>query len=232
VSERDPLDDLPWPSPPEPSRALSEKIHRRCTDGLSTKECTSARRRAALSLLFPVFTVGVLSLLAVRRGVEESVIRAGLYGALGWSVVLGVTLLVGLASPPGRRPRAVLRWAVAVAVPAVFFVYLGATAWAHEPFEVFAQGARAEHAFRCGGICFAVGAVMSSGVMLLWRGTDPLTPRLSGALVGLVGGIGSALGMGILCPSHELWHVCVSHGVVLASLAVLGGAAGRRLLAP
>jgi len=195
------------------------------------KECKSARRRAALSLLVPVFTVGVFSLLAVWGGVEESVIRAGLYGALGWSVVLSLTLLVGLASPPGRRPRAVLRWVVAVAVPAAFFVYLVKVASA-EPFSAFASGAHAQHALRCGGICFVVGAAMSSGVMLLWRGTDPLTPRLSGALIGLVGGMGSALGMGILCPSHETWHVCVSHGVVLASLAVLGGAAGRRLLAP
>jgi hypothetical protein len=183
-------------------------------------------------MLVPVLTVGVLSLLAVWRGVDESVIRAGLLGALGWAVVLGATLLVGLASPPGRRPRAVLRWGVAVAVPLAFFVFLTQTAWARVPFEQFAQGAMAEHAVKCGSICFVVGAAMSSGVMLLWRGTDPLTPGLSGALLGLVGGMGSALGMGIFCPSHEMWHVCVSHGVVLASLAVLGGAAGRRLLSP
>jgi hypothetical protein len=154
------------------------------------------------------------------------------YGALGWSAVLGATLLVGLASPPGRRPRTALRWAVAVAIPLFFILYLEMTAWAHVPFAVFSQGAMAEHAVRCGAICFAVGAVMSAGVMLLWRGTDPLTPGLSGALLGLVGGMGSALGMGVLCPSHEAWHLCISHGVVLASLAVLGAAAGRRLLAP
>ena len=232
MSERDPLDDLPWPKPPEPPQALSDTIRHSCTNKLTSKQCASARRRAALSLLVPVVTVGVFSLLAVWRGVSQEVIRAGLYGALGWSVVLGVTLLVGLASPPGRRPRAVLRWLVAVAVPAVFFVYLTKTAWGFELFSDFASGAHAQHAFRCGGICFVVGAAMSSGVMLLWRGTDPLTPGLSGALVGLVGGMGSALGMGIFCPSHEGWHVCVSHGVVLASLAVLGGAAGRRLLSP
>lgn len=232
MSEPDPLDNLPWPKPPEPSAAATEKIRHDCIKGLRTRECASARRRAALTLLFPVFTVGVFSLLAVKRGVDAEVIRAGLYGALGWSVVLGLTLLVGLASPPGRRPRAAIRWAIAVAVPAVFFVYLQQTAWALDAFAEFADGAKAEHAFRCGGICFMVGAIMSSGVMLLWRGTDPLTPGLTGALLGLVGGMGSALGMGIFCPSHETWHVCVSHGVVLASLAVLGGAAGRRLLAP
>jgi hypothetical protein len=68
--------------------------------------------------------------------------------------------------------------------------------------------------------------------MLLWRRTDPLTPGISGALLGLVGGMGSALGMGVACPSHETWHLCVSHGVVVASLVVLGAAAGRRVLAP
>jgi len=232
VSEPDPLDNLPWPSPPAPSEAVGEKIRASCHPGAGGKECTSARRRAALTLLVPVFTVSVLSLLALWRGVDEGVIRDGLLGALGWSVVLGVTLLVGLASPPGRRPRAMLRWGIAVAIPLLFFVFLANTAWARVPFQQFAHGAMAEHAWRCGGICFVVGAVMSSGVMLLWRGTDPLTPGLSGALLGLVGGMGSALGMGIFCPSHETWHVCVSHGVVLASLAVLGGAAGRRLLSP
>jgi hypothetical protein len=185
-----------------------------------------------MTLLIPVFTVGAFSLLAMWRGVEESVIRAGLLGALGWSVVLGLTLLVGLASPPGRRPRAALRWAIAVAVPAFFFLFLANTAWSLDSFATFTDHAHVQHTLRCGGICFVVGAAMSSGVMLLWRGTDPLTPGLSGALLGLVGGMGSALGMGIFCPSHETWHVCVSHGVVLASLAVLGGAAGRRLLLP
>ena len=232
MSERDPLDELPWPGLPEPPAALSEQIRRDCSKGLRTRECASARRRAALSLLFPVVTVGALSYLAVLQGVDDSVIRAGLYGAVGWAVVLGLTLLVGLASPPGHRPRAALRWGIAVAIPVVFIAYLMGTAWATERFSDFASGAHAQHAVRCGGICFVVGAIMSSGVMLLWRGTDPLTPGLTGALLGLVGGMGSALGMGIFCPSHETWHVCVSHGVVLASLAVLGGAAGRRLLTP
>lgn len=232
MSEPDPLDDLPWPSPPAPPAALSEKICSSCIPGPSTKECPSARRRAAITLLIPVFTVGLFALLALWRGVAESVVRAGLIGALGWSVVLGVTLLVGLASPPGRRPRAALRWAVAVAVPLLFLVFLQRTAWSLDSFATFTDQAHVQHTLRCGGVCFVVGAAMSSGVMLLWRGTDPLTPGLSGALLGLVGGMGAALGMGMFCPSHETWHVCVSHGVVLASLAVLGGAAGRRLLSP
>jgi hypothetical protein len=140
--------------------------------------------------------------------------------------------MIGLASPPGRRPRTLWRLGVAVLVPALFFAYLTQAAWAQVPFAVFSGGAHAEHAVRCGLICFLVGAVVTGGVMLLWRRTDPLTPGISGALVGLVGSMGSALGMGIACPSHEAWHLCVSHGVVVVALVVLGAAFGRRLLAP
>jgi hypothetical protein len=232
VTERDPLDDLPWPKPQAPGPAVSEEIRKKCTGNLDSRECRSARRRAALSLLIPTLTVGAFSWIAVRRGTPEGVVRAGLYGALGWSAVLSLTLLVGLASPPGRRPRRAVRVGLAVLVPLVFFGYLTQTAWASVPFSEFSQGAYAHHALRCGAVCFGVGALMSGGAMLLWRRTDPLTPGLSGALLGLVGGMGSALGMGVACPSHEAWHLCVSHGVVVASLVVLGAAAGRRLLVP
>ncbi len=232
MSERDPLDDLPWPEPAAPSASVSTKICDGCTKGLAERPCRSARRRAALSMLFPTATVGLFSWRAIAHHAPEGVVRAGLYGALAWSIVLSLTLLFGLASPPGRRPRLALRVGVAALIPVVFFVYLEKTASGTVAFSEFSQGAYAAHAWRCGAICFAVGAIMSGGVMLLWRRSDPLTPGISGALLGLVGGMGSALGMGIACPSHEGWHVCVSHGVVVASLVVLGAAAGRRMLAP
>ncbi len=232
MSERDPLDDLPWPKPEAPGVAVSSTIHKHCTGNLDSRECRSARRRALLTLLFPAVTVGLFSWIAVRWDVSDGALQAGLYGALGWSVVLTLTLLVGLASPPGRRPRALLRLGVALLVPVLFFAYLTQAAWAQVPFDVFSQGAHAAHAVRCGAICFGVGAVMTAGVMLLWRRTDPLTPGISGALVGLVGSMGSALGMGIACPSHEAWHLCMSHGVVVVALVALGAAFGRRLLTP
>jgi hypothetical protein len=232
VSERDPLDDLPWPSPPKPCESVSSAIHEKCTKNLNGRQCKSAQRRAALTLLIPAVVVGLAAWWAVAKGIRDDYYWAGVLGALAWSVVLTATLLVGLARPPGRRPRTAVRVGIAVVVPLVFFVYLVGTAQAHVPFKDFTHGAYAAHAWRCGTLCFLAGALMSAGLMLLWRRSDPLTPRISGALVGLMGGMGSALGMGIACPSHELWHACVSHGVIVASLVVLGAAAGRRLLAP
>jgi hypothetical protein len=232
VSERDPLDDLPWPAPPKPCNEVSAAIHQKCTKNLDGRTCKSAQRRAALTLLVPTLTVGLFCWWAIIKGIAPHYIRGGLFGALGWSVVLGATLLIGLANPPGLRPRTAVRVGIAVLVPLVFFVYLAGQADAKVTIDQFTHGHYADHALRCGAICFMVGALMSAGLMLLWRRTDPLTPRISGAFVGLLGGMGSALGMGIACPSHELWHSCVSHGVVVASLVVLGAAAGRRLLAP
>jgi hypothetical protein len=77
-----------------------------------------------------------------------------------------------------------------------------------------------------------LGAIVSGGVLFLWRGTDPLTPTVSGALAGLTGGLGSALALGVACPSHEAWHVGVSHGLVVVAMVGFGALVGRRLLSP
>jgi hypothetical protein len=232
VTEQDPLADLPWPKPAEPSAAVSEAIHRDCTKGLGSMACVSARRKAALTLLFPALTVGAFSWLAVNSNIPDGALRAGLYGAIGWAVVLSAVLLVGLARPPGRRPAGVVRLALAICVPIAFFVYLALTASGRVSFDAFSHGAMASHAVRCGALCLVVGALVTGAVLLLWRRTDPLTPGISGALAGLTGGMGSALAFGVACPSHEAWHLGFSHGLVVVGLVILGGAVGRRLLAP
>jgi hypothetical protein len=235
LTERDPLGelgDLPWPKPAAPSASISQAIHRDCTKGLSSKECTSARRRAALTLLFPTLAIGILSFLALRSPHAEGALGASLYGAIGWSVVLSAVLLVGLARPPGKRPAPGVRLVMAVLVPIAFFVYLALTASARLPFASFSQGESMAHAMRCGAACLVLGAIVTGAVLLLWRRTDPMTPGISGALAGLTGGIGSALAFGVACPSHEAWHLGLSHGLVVVALVILGGAVGRRLLSP
>ena len=51
MSERDPLDDLPWPSPPTPCARVSGAIHQKCTKNLAGRSCKSAQRRTAVTLL-------------------------------------------------------------------------------------------------------------------------------------------------------------------------------------
>ncbi|HEY8945992.1 MAG TPA: NrsF family protein, partial [Polyangiaceae bacterium] len=125
-----------------------------------------------------------------------------------------------------------VRLALAVALPVLFLAYVAYAAPEWVSFSEFAQGARAEHAVSCGLVGLLFGAMVSGGVLLLWRGTDPLTPGLTGALLGLVGGVGGGLAIGIACPSQEGWHACVSHGLGVLVFVGFGWAVGRRLLTP
>jgi hypothetical protein len=175
---------------------------------------------------------GLLIVLGVTRGSAGATLASALYGAAGWAIIQTLVLVFGLARPPGRKPARAVRLVIAVVVPIVFLGYLATTASAQLPFETFSQGATASHAVGCGLVSLFLGALVSGGVLLLWRGTDPLTPGISGALVGLVGGLGGAVAIGIACPSHEAWHLGCAHGLGVIALVFLGGAVGRRLLSP
>jgi hypothetical protein len=232
AGELDALADLPWPSPAEPPKALSDAICSHCTKSLRSGRGASAEKRVLLSLLISGTLTGLLIALSVTTGSAGAIVSSALYGAAGWAIIQGLVLVVGLARPPGRKPARALRLVIAVVVPIVFLGYLATTASARLSFETFSQGATASHAVGCGFVSLFFGALISGGVLLLWRGTDPLTPGISGALVGLVGGLGGAIAMGIACPSHEAWHLGCSHGLGVIALVFLGGAVGRRLLSP
>lgn len=232
ASEHDVLADLPWPTPAAPPAALSDAICKHCTKSLKSSRGASAERRVVLSLLVCGVVSGLIIAMGVIRGSAAVTLSSALYGAIGWAVIQGLVLVFGLARPPGRKPARALRLVIAVVVPVIFLGYLAATASSWLPFDRFSQGATASHAVSCGLASLFLGALVSGGVLLLWRGTDPLTPGISGALAGLVGGLGGAVAVGIACPSHEAWHMGCSHGLGVIALVFLGGAVGRRLLSP
>ncbi len=232
ASEQDALADLPWPAPIEPRAAVSDAICSHCTKSLRSGRGASAQRRVMLSLLVSGVVTALLIAVGMSRGSAGTTLSSALYGAVGWAIVQALVLVIGLGAPPGRRPARAVRLVIAVVVPIVFLGYLATTASARLPFDTFSQGATASHAVSCGLFSLFLGALVSGGVLLLWRGTDPLTPGLSGALVGLVGGLGGAVAIGIACPSHEAWHLGCSHGLGVLALMFLGGAVGRRLISP
>ncbi|MEO8903366.1 MAG: NrsF family protein [Polyangiaceae bacterium] len=229
----DPLADLPWPKPECPREEVSAAIRSACTKNLCPAQRMSAAMRLTLCVVASSFVAALGYWFGVRHGRSELGIRMGVYGAAGWAVVQAAVLFVGFGGPRrGRLPTRTLRLALVVGVPLLFLAYLTCSAWTYVPFDQFSHGARASHAIRCGSVALFFGALVSGGVLLAWRGTDPLTPRLSGALAGLIGGVGGAMAVGIGCPSHEAWHLWMSHGVVILALAGVGFAVGRRALAP
>jgi hypothetical protein len=219
-------------APVEPPKAVSDAICRHCTKSLHSGRGASANKRVLLSLAISGAVTALLIGLAVVGGSAGATLTSALYGAVGWAIIQAFVLVFALARPPGRKPARAVRLVIAVVVPILFLGYLALTASGRLPFESFAQGATASHAIGCGLVSLFLGALVSGGVLLLWRGTDPLTPGLSGALVGLVGGLGGAVAIGIACPSHEAWHLGCAHGLGVVALVFLGGAVGRRLLSP
>ncbi len=232
MQKPDPLADLPWPKPELPGDAVSAKICGACTKNLCSKRGMSAGMRLTLCLAVSGLVASVGYWFGLRHHRSELGLRVGMYGALAWVVVQAGVLFLGFAPRRGPLGSRSVRIALAALVPLLFLGYLSYSAWSYVPFEQFSHGARAHHAFTCGLIALLFGAIVGGSVMLAWRGTDPVTPRLSGTLAGLVGGVGGALAVGIGCPSHEAWHLWTAHGLIVLALGCMGCAAGRRLLSP
>jgi hypothetical protein len=211
---------------------VSQAIRRECTKGLCAKRGASAGQRLFAALVIAAGTTGLLAWLATTSARPDGTVASGLYGVVGWGIVLTAILSMSLGRPPGRRGSALWRVLVATLLPVAFFAYLGFAASGRVEFETFSHGAHASHAVRCGFISLLIGALVAGGVMTCFRRTDPLTPGLSGAIVGLAGGLTSAVAVGIACPSSEAWHLWAAHGLVVVALILLGLGVGRRVLSP
>lgn len=232
----DPAEDLqglPWPEEHvQPSEACTRAIRERCTRDMACAGRQSRGARAITSIVVVSAVVGSMLGIARLFGVREGWTSAALRGALGWSAVLVGVLFLGLTRPPGRRGPRLLRLGVALGLPIAFLSWLSVSGTERLALGEFVSQGHAGYAFGCGSIGLIFGALSGLGVLFAWRGTDPFTPGLSGALAGLVGGVGGALGLGLVCPCHEGWHLVIGHGAIVLAAVAGGAGLGRRWLAP
>ena len=169
--------------------------------------------------------------LGLRVGEED---RIGVVGRNGSGKSSLLKIIAGAMEPTigiVRGSRG-LRIALLMGVPLAFVGYLALQSTERFAFAKFAQGYPAGHAIGCGLVALFFGALVAGGAMIAWRRTDPYSPGLSGAMIGMVGGLASGAGMTLACPSHEAFHSCFAHGMVVFALALLGFGFGRRMLAP
>jgi hypothetical protein len=229
----DDIADLPWPEPAGPRPEVAQAIRQECTAGLCPKRRFSAGTRIAISLFVSATVIGILLWMTRHHQRPPGALRAAVFGVIGWVLVQGMVLAVGLGAPPGRRLTPRVRIGITVAVPLFFLAYLGWAAGHTVPVgEFVADQQQSGWALGCGLITFLFGAFASGCVIAIWHRTDPLTPRLSGALAGLVGGLTGAVAVGCACPSQEGWHLWLAHGLTVVALVCLGGLVGRRWLSP
>jgi hypothetical protein len=169
---------------------------------------------------------------AVADHRPSAVLRTAVLGAMGWLGAQALLIFVTLARPPGKRGSRALRLSILFGVPILFIGYLGLVSTEHFSFAKFAQGSPAGHALGCGLVALFFGALIAGGALVAWRRTDPYSPGISGAMIGMIAGLASGSGMSIACSSHEALHSCVAHGAIVFALALAGFGLGRRLLAP
>jgi hypothetical protein len=169
---------------------------------------------------------------AVTDRRPSAVVSTLLFGAVGWLGAQAILVFATLARPPGKRGSRPLRIGLLIGVPLLFVGYLCLVSTEQFAFSKFTHGYPASHAIGCGLVALLLGALVAGGAMLAWRKTDPYNPGISGAMIGMVGGLASGAGMSVACPSHEAFHSCFAHGLVVFALALLGFGFGRRMLAP
>lgn len=214
----DPFEELKLPAPESPSSELSRSIQEECTRKLEPARGMDLNGRVAVSAFLSLSTIGLIAWMHQL-------------GTVLWALVLVGVLLVGFARPPGQRVSFRVRWLFALGMPAAFLIYLAAQSSHQLPFYSFWHE-QAGLAANCFIVGFSASALVSFSMFLLWYRTDPINPGLSGALIGLCGGLAGAVGVGVGCPNHEAWHLWLGHGCVVVVLSLVGWLAGRRLLSP
>lgn len=215
-----------------PSSAVSQAILERCGSHLEPRTIRSLRFRLVLSTL--VSAAMVLTLLGIAwtgHLSDHSLLWTVVLG-LGWGLLQLGLLLTGMAKPPGKRigrrwRRAAILGALGVALlqPLLVTSDVGFCAADASPMA-------ARSALFCALESIALGGLVTTAMILIWRRTDPFSPGLSGATLGACGGLAGAVGTAFACPDHALAHLWVGHASTVILLTVLGAVAGRRWLSP
>jgi hypothetical protein len=228
--QTDPFDSLRSREANLPPPSCSAAIRHECTKDLKPCVTKSLRARFIAGLVLIALTIGII--LSLSRQPLGEFGSVALFGAAGWALIQLLILMLSFGR--WHRPQShALRLAILLGVPLAFVGYLTLGNSGHLPLnELLSHPQESNHLVGCGMVSFVIGACASLGILLLWRRTDPFTPRLSGALAGLIGGLAAAIPMGLVCPGKECWHLWLSHGVSLVLVIVLGATLGRRWLTP
>jgi hypothetical protein len=229
----DPLIDLAWPEEPCPSATVSNAIHHICATDLRPAKSRNIVERVARSIALSGLLFAVLLAIGWQRHPPRHAVAVALAGALVWGIAQASVIIVGLGRVPGKRAHRWLRWTVVLAVPLAFFLHLTLASNVTLSIQDFVTAPRSiRHTVVCGVHAMIFGALSIVGLFFVWRRTDPFSPRLSGAVAGLAGGLVGAVALDMTCPHLEAWHLWIGHGLTLVALVMGGWYAGRRWLSP
>ncbi len=190
-----------------------------------------AARRGRAAALALSFAATALLAACVRGDAADrrpigALVAGGLWGALVLAAVAR-TLFArrGEALWPSRSALAMTAWGAPAAL--AFFPLLNAALW---PLPG-PHGGRAQGAF-CLIASAVLGGIALGGLLIAYRKSDPVSPRLSGAALGALAGAWVAFSQQFRCPFGDPVHVLSTHVLPSLLLAGLGALLGARVLDP
>jgi hypothetical protein len=185
---------------------------------------------------------------AARLTASALLLLLGLLGTTfkGWSLnpelLLAVATIcafglgagvLGLGVPAGKNH---LRLEGRRAIVAVLLLALVGMLLARQseavPLSEFLSKSHVLAALKCAVHCLWTGGLYLAGLLFIWKRTDPFSPRLTGALMGVISGLLGNVGLSFLCSNLEVMHLFFGHGLAALVLGVVGQWSGPRVLSP
>jgi hypothetical protein len=210
-----------------PSPRVLESIRLEVSSAPAKKRLISRTERVTWSAL--ALLIGLcLSAAAKLEDSPESVLLTG----AAFSLSSAGLLLAGAIPTGGRLFGISARRTIFAILSIGLFTGLALRADHFMSFSEFGAGEGSHHAMMCAGHSLIFGVLGASALMFLWRRSDPFSPGLTGAFLGLLGGALGTLGVGLVCTHSEGLHLTLSHGAGVFVVSLLGIFAGRKWLSP
>jgi hypothetical protein len=215
-----------WSTPPPELRARVLEAARR--EPARARPAGERRRAGIIALGFLVS--GALGVVAGRldRGERPLGYIAALVAA--WLMLAAAATWAGVGRGRSMLGRsAAWRFSAAVLTPAAMLTTWLALALAWPETLQNAFGERPHTLCAVATLFFATGPLVAFAVVR--RGSDPVTPRLTGAAIGAAAGAWGAVAVQMFCGFTAPVHVVLGHVLPVALLSAAGAMLGDRVLA-
>lgn len=212
---------------PSPREAVLDSIRAELKEDSKKKKSFSRLQRVLLST-----GALILGLALTSAGAFLATPRAAILAAAALSLSVGGLLLAGIVPGESRSLGLSLRKSLVGLLGVAAFTALALQAESFLSWAEFAETDSMHRATGCAAHSLLSGVVGSTALLFLWRRTDPFSPGLTGALLGLLGGLVGTMSVSLACRSAEGFHLTLGHGAGVLALGIVGVFLGRKWLAP
>lgn len=212
---------------PRPRDSVLESIRKDQHQDQEKKRCLSRWERVVLSTTALLFGLGLTTADAFFDAPQTAVLAAA---ALCLSV--GGLLLAGVVPGETRSMGLSVRKGLVGLLSVTAFTALALKAESFLSLQQFTEPGSLHRATACAAHSLMSGVLGATALLFVWRQTDPFSPGLTGAFLGLLGGALGTTSVNLACSNSEGLHLTLAHGISLIVFALFGVFVGRKWLSP